>query len=72
MRSSPSTRLVPWWTHLVGGGGGGGAGGQREDGQLLSLWPAGLQTVLPLPDDPGLRVRVVRHSEATKRTIYTR
>lgn len=35
------------------------AGGQREDGHLLTLHPARLQTVLPLFDDTGLRVRVV-------------
>lgn len=34
-------------------------GGQREDGHLLTLHPARLQTVLPLFDDTGLRVRVV-------------
>ncbi len=34
-------------------------GPQGEDGLLLALHPAGLQTVLPLSDHPGLRVRVI-------------
>ena len=71
-----------WLTYLVDGGDPlcSYTGSQCEDGQILALHPARLQTVLPLSDHPRLRVGVVRDPEiiiiiikvsiALKRQIY--